>query len=158
MLSMQARAKELKMELLNSKRLEEFFEEHPSDLNLLKHDKPLAATQVGRRAGGNLCSHLYYSPEYSSDALVAFLLVIPLAAAQVGYWAGGQGASEAGAAGSAGAPRLLGAQRGMCAGHALRDISCALFILLFSPSFRLLLFSPSFRLLPPACASTALHS
>lgn len=43
---LQARAKELKMELLNSQRLAAFFEEHPSDLNLLKHDRPLAATQV----------------------------------------------------------------------------------------------------------------
>ena len=39
----QGRTRELKAELLNSQRLAAFFEEHPSDLNLLRHDKPLGA-------------------------------------------------------------------------------------------------------------------
>ena len=39
---MQARAKELRLELLNSARLAAHFEAHPGDLALLRHDKPLA--------------------------------------------------------------------------------------------------------------------
>ena len=38
----QARAKELRLELINSQRLATHFEEHPGDLALLKHDKTLA--------------------------------------------------------------------------------------------------------------------
>lgn len=38
----QARAKELRLELINSQRLAAHFEQHPSDLALLKHDKALA--------------------------------------------------------------------------------------------------------------------
>ena len=56
----QARAKELRMELLNSKRLQAHFEEHPADLALLKHDKPLAKTASA--------SHLKHLPAYLRDA------------------------------------------------------------------------------------------
>jgi hypothetical protein len=35
----QARAKELRLELLNSERLKAHFEAHPGDLALLRHDK-----------------------------------------------------------------------------------------------------------------------
>jgi hypothetical protein len=56
----QARAKELRMELLNSKRLQAHFEEHPADLALLKHDKPLAKTAAA--------SHLKHLPAYLRDA------------------------------------------------------------------------------------------
>ena len=57
---MQARAKELRLELLNSKRLQVHFEEHPADLALLKHDKPLAKTTPA--------SHLKILPAYLRDA------------------------------------------------------------------------------------------
>ncbi|EFN55662.1 hypothetical protein CHLNCDRAFT_23258 [Chlorella variabilis] len=57
-----ARAKELKNELLNSQRLAAFFEEHPSDLNLLKHDKPLAASGAAAAA-----AHLKHIPAYLRD-------------------------------------------------------------------------------------------
>lgn len=58
----EARAKELKNELLNSQRLAAFFEEHPQDLNLLKHDKPLAATGAAAAA-----AHLKHIPAYLRD-------------------------------------------------------------------------------------------
>lgn len=58
----EARAKELKNELLNSQRLAAFFEEHPSDLNLLKHDKPLAASGAAAAA-----AHLKHIPAYLRD-------------------------------------------------------------------------------------------
>ncbi|KAL4858273.1 DEAD-box ATP-dependent RNA helicase 16 [Chlorella vulgaris] len=58
----EARAKELKNELLNSQRLAAFFEEHPGDLNLLKHDKPLAATGAAAAA-----AHLKHIPAYLRD-------------------------------------------------------------------------------------------
>ena len=48
------------MELLNSKRLQALFEEHPADLALLKHDKPLAKTAAA--------SHLKHLPAYLRDA------------------------------------------------------------------------------------------
>lgn len=59
-LPVQARAKELRLELLNSKRLQAHFEEHPADLALLKHDKPLAKTAAA--------SHLKHLPAYLRDA------------------------------------------------------------------------------------------
>ncbi|PSC74391.1 DEAD-box ATP-dependent RNA helicase 16 [Micractinium conductrix] len=58
----EARAKELKNELLNSQRLAAFFEEHPADLNLLKHDKPLAAAGAAAAA-----AHLKHLPSYLRD-------------------------------------------------------------------------------------------
>ncbi|KAL4423346.1 hypothetical protein ABPG77_006141 [Micractinium sp. CCAP 211/92] len=58
----EARAKELKNELLNSQRLAAFFEEHPTDLNLLKHDKPLAASGAAAAA-----AHLKHLPAYLRD-------------------------------------------------------------------------------------------
>ncbi|KAL4430654.1 hypothetical protein ABPG75_005910 [Micractinium tetrahymenae] len=58
----EARAKELKNELLNSQRLAAFFEEHPTDLNMLKHDKPLAATGAAAAA-----AHLKHLPAYLRD-------------------------------------------------------------------------------------------
>ena len=57
---MQARAKELRFELLNSKRLQAHFEEHPADLALLKHDKPLAKTAAA--------PHLKQLPGYLRNA------------------------------------------------------------------------------------------
>jgi hypothetical protein len=56
----QARAKELRLELLNSKRLQAHFEEHPADLALLKHDKPLAKAAAP--------PHLKHIPAYLKDA------------------------------------------------------------------------------------------
>lgn len=40
--NMQARAKELRLELINSQKLAAHFEQHPGELVLLKHDKSLA--------------------------------------------------------------------------------------------------------------------
>jgi hypothetical protein len=59
----QARAKELKNELINSKRLATFFEEHPGDLQLLRHDQPLAADGAGAAA-----PHLKHFPGYLRGA------------------------------------------------------------------------------------------
>ncbi|DBB15417.1 TPA: hypothetical protein ACH3X3_003648 [Trebouxia sp. C0006] len=59
----EARAKELRLELLNSKRLKAFFEDHPGDLALLQHDKPLAK--------GNSAPHLKHIPAYLRDPTVA---------------------------------------------------------------------------------------
>lgn len=56
----QARAKDLRLELLNSERLAAHFEAHPGDLALLRHDKPLA-----KAAGG---SHLKGLPGYLARA------------------------------------------------------------------------------------------
>lgn len=55
----QARAKELRLELLNSARLKAHFEEHPGDLALLKHDKPLSRTAPP--------AHLKHLPAYLRD-------------------------------------------------------------------------------------------
>jgi hypothetical protein len=52
----QARAKELRQELLNSARLAAHFEEHPGDLALLKHDRPLAKAAAP--------AHLRHLPAY----------------------------------------------------------------------------------------------
>ncbi|TPX50791.1 hypothetical protein SeMB42_g01245 [Synchytrium endobioticum] len=41
-----ARLKDLKVEILNSERLKAHFEDHPSDLAAIKHDKPLCAAKV----------------------------------------------------------------------------------------------------------------
>lgn len=41
----EARAKEIKAEILNSEKLREHFEENPQDLAILKHDKPLVDLQ-----------------------------------------------------------------------------------------------------------------
>ena len=59
----QARAKELRLELLNSRRLQAHFEEHPADLALLKHDKPLAKAAAP--------SHLKHIPAYLKDPAAA---------------------------------------------------------------------------------------
>ena len=77
----QARAKELRLELLNSQRLRAHFEEHPGDLALLKHDKPLARTAVP--------AHLKHLPAYLRDVAAM------------------TGASSAGNAGPGGASPLL---------------------------------------------------
>jgi hypothetical protein len=52
----QARAKELRQELLNSARLAAHFEEHPGDLALLQHDRPLAKAAAP--------AHLRHLPAY----------------------------------------------------------------------------------------------
>eukprot|EP00250_Pteridium_aquilinum_P011749 c20282_g1_i1 orf=200-2047(-) len=55
----EARAKELRMEILNSERLKAHFEDHPTDLELLKHDKVLSKRQP--------LPHLKTVPEYMRD-------------------------------------------------------------------------------------------
>ena len=52
----QARARELRSELLNSARLAAHFEEHPGDLALLRHDRPLAKAAAP--------AHLRHLPAY----------------------------------------------------------------------------------------------
>ncbi|KAG2453496.1 hypothetical protein HYH02_001716 [Chlamydomonas schloesseri] len=55
----EARAKELKNELLNSERLKEYFEDHAAEKVLLRHDKPLAAAPAA--------PHLKHMPAYLKD-------------------------------------------------------------------------------------------
>ncbi|BFI39941.1 hypothetical protein AXG93_3569s1110 [Marchantia polymorpha subsp. ruderalis] len=55
----EARAKELRMEILNSDRLKAHFEDNPTDLELLKHDKVLSKRQPA--------VHLQTVPEYLRD-------------------------------------------------------------------------------------------
>lgn len=57
--SIQARAKELRLELLNSSRLKAHFEAHPGDLALLRHDKPLHRAPPP--------AHLKHLPAYLKD-------------------------------------------------------------------------------------------
>jgi ATP-dependent RNA helicase DDX56/DBP9 len=59
----EARAKDLKAELLNNKRLAAFFEERPADLKLLRHDRPIAASA----AAGAAAPHLKHLPAYLRD-------------------------------------------------------------------------------------------
>ncbi|CAG8482342.1 3916_t:CDS:10 [Ambispora leptoticha] len=42
----EARLKEVKQEIINSEKLKSHFEDHPKDLNFLRHDKPLHPTRV----------------------------------------------------------------------------------------------------------------
>lgn len=56
----EARAKEIRMELLNSERLQSHFEDNPKDLALLKHDKTL------QKAPG--LAHLKNVPNYMRDS------------------------------------------------------------------------------------------
>eukprot|EP00890_Picochlorum_soloecismus_P003951 jgi/Picsp_1/4557/NSC_01927-R1_dead-box atp-dependent rna helicase 16-like len=58
----EARAKDLRAELLNSKRLASFFEERPADLQLLRHDRSVAASSAGAAA-----PHLKHIPSYLRD-------------------------------------------------------------------------------------------
>ncbi|KAH7300616.1 hypothetical protein KP509_24G071500 [Ceratopteris richardii] len=55
----EARAKELRLEILNSEKLKAHFEDHPTDLELLKHDKVLSKRQP--------LPHLKCVPEYMRD-------------------------------------------------------------------------------------------
>ncbi|GLI58556.1 hypothetical protein VaNZ11_000303 [Volvox africanus] len=55
----EARAKELKNELLNSERLKEYFEDHAAEKAMLRHDKPLASAPAA--------SHLKHMPAYLKD-------------------------------------------------------------------------------------------
>ncbi|PNW75448.1 hypothetical protein CHLRE_12g526850v5 [Chlamydomonas reinhardtii] len=55
----EARAKELKNELLTSERLKEYFEDHAAEKALLRHDKPLAAAPAA--------AHLKHMPAYLKD-------------------------------------------------------------------------------------------
>ncbi|KAG1675398.1 hypothetical protein FOA52_012317 [Chlamydomonas sp. UWO 241] len=55
----EARAKELKAELLNSTKLKEYFEEHAAERQLLRHDKPLHKTPQA--------AHLKHVPAYLKD-------------------------------------------------------------------------------------------
>lgn len=59
----EAAAKDLKAELLNSKRLASFFEERPADLQLLRHDRPIAASATA----GAAAPHLKHLPAYLRD-------------------------------------------------------------------------------------------
>ena len=59
----EARTKDLKAELLNNKRLASFFEERPADLQLLRHDRPIAASA----AAGAAAPHLKHVPAYLRD-------------------------------------------------------------------------------------------
>ncbi|XP_043197917.1 probable ATP-dependent RNA helicase DDX56 isoform X1 [Amphibalanus amphitrite] len=52
----EARLKEIKQELLNSKRLQSYFEENPRDLQVLRHDKALHTVKVQK--------HMKHVPEY----------------------------------------------------------------------------------------------
>ena len=61
--SLQARAKELRLELLNSERLKAHFEAHPGDLALLRHDKPLHRAPPP--------AHLKHLPAYLQDPATA---------------------------------------------------------------------------------------
>lgn len=56
----EARAKELRIEILNSERLKAHFEDNPTDLELLKHDKVLSKIAPA--------AHLKTVPEYLRDA------------------------------------------------------------------------------------------
>ncbi|KDD72208.1 hypothetical protein H632_c3697p0, partial [Helicosporidium sp. ATCC 50920] len=60
----EARVQELKQEMLNSERLASFFEEHPQDLQLLKHDRPLVST----KASAASAKHVKHVPTYMADA------------------------------------------------------------------------------------------
>jgi ATP-dependent RNA helicase DDX56/DBP9 len=55
----EARAKELRIEILNSERLKAHFEDNPTDLELLKHDKVLSKVKPSE--------HLKTVPEYLRD-------------------------------------------------------------------------------------------
>lgn len=52
----EARVKEIKQEILNSKKLQSYFEENPRDLQVLRHDKALHTAKVQR--------HMKHVPEY----------------------------------------------------------------------------------------------
>lgn len=58
----EARTKDLKAELLNSKKLASFFEDRPADLQLLRHDRPLASASSAAAA-----PHLKHLPAYLRD-------------------------------------------------------------------------------------------
>ncbi len=61
----EARTKDIKTELMNSKRLEEFFEERPADLRLIKHDRSVASSAASAAA-----PHLKHVPGYLRDPLL----------------------------------------------------------------------------------------
>ncbi|PRD20543.1 UNVERIFIED_CONTAM: ATP-dependent RNA helicase DDX56 [Trichonephila clavipes] len=52
----EARLKEIKFELLNSRNLKPYFEDNPRDLQILRHDKPLQTVRLN--------SHLHDVPDY----------------------------------------------------------------------------------------------
>jgi len=52
----EARLKEIKQEMVNSKRLQSYFEENPRDLQVLRHDKALHTVKVQK--------HMKHVPEY----------------------------------------------------------------------------------------------
>lgn len=59
----EARAKDLKAEIMNSKKLRSFFEDRPADLALLKHNRSLGANGVA----GAAAPHLKHIPGYLRD-------------------------------------------------------------------------------------------
>lgn len=58
----EARTRDIRVELMNSKRLATFFEERPADLQLLRHDRSVASASAGASA-----SHLKHVPGYLRD-------------------------------------------------------------------------------------------
>lgn len=77
----EARAKELRMEILNSERLKAHFEDHPNDLELLKHDKVLSKKQP--------LPHLKTVPGYLRDPTTeAASKAVKLARAAMGHTVG----------------------------------------------------------------------
>ena len=51
-----ARKEEIRTEILNSEKLKSYFEDHPHELELLEHDKPLLRKQIP--------THLRSVPDY----------------------------------------------------------------------------------------------
>ncbi|KAI5075692.1 hypothetical protein GOP47_0009768 [Adiantum capillus-veneris] len=77
----EARAKELRLEILNSEKLKAHFEDHPTDLELLKHDKVLSKRQP--------LPHLKTVPEYMRDPTTeAASKAVKLARAAMGHPSG----------------------------------------------------------------------
>lgn len=77
----EARAKELRLEILNSERLKAHFEDHPTDLELLKHDKVLSKRLP--------LPHLKTVPDYMRDPTTeAASKAVKLARAAMGQTSG----------------------------------------------------------------------
>lgn len=77
----EARAKELRLEILNSEKLKAHFEDHPTDLELLKHDKVLSKRQP--------LPHLKTVPEYMRDPTTeAASKAVKMARAAMGHLSG----------------------------------------------------------------------
>jgi len=75
----EARLKELKQELLNSKKLSEHFDANPRDLEALRHDKPFA---TARKQARTRARTLDLSPHPLSRIPAAALTLTPILSAQ----------------------------------------------------------------------------